>query len=129
MKILRDYHDVPTGCRGLVLAIGNFDGVHRGHQAVIREAQKIAAQLGVPAGVMTFEPHSLEFFAPAAPPFRLSTMETKTAHLDWLGVDVMAVLKFDLAFSQISAEEFVRDVLVKGYNVAHVVVGYDFIFG
>ena len=129
MQIVRDYHDVPQGCRGLVLAIGNFDGVHRGHQAVIGEAQKIAARLKVPSGVMTFEPHSREFFAPDAPPFRLSTMETKAAHLKWLGVDVMAALKFDLEFSQKSAEEFVRDVLVEGYNVAHVVVGYDFIFG
>ncbi|WP_334128169.1 bifunctional riboflavin kinase/FAD synthetase [Sneathiella sp.] len=129
MKILRDYQNVPTECRGLVLAIGNFDGVHRGHQAVIREAQRIAAERGVPAGVMTFEPHSREFFAPGAPPFRLSTMETKAAHLKWLGVDVMVTLTFDLAFSQKTAEEFVRDVLVTGFEVAHVVVGYDFIFG
>src|SRR5690606_14273711 len=128
MKILRDYQNVPTECRGLVLAIGNFDGVHRGHQAVIREAQRIAAERGVPAGVMTFEPHSREFFAPGAPPFRLSTMETKAAHLKWLGVDVMVTLTFDLAFSRKSAEELVRDVLVTGFEVAHVVVGYDFIF-
>lgn len=129
MRILRDYTKVPEECRGLVLAIGNFDGVHRGHQAVISEAQNIADRLGVGSGVMTFEPHSREFFAPAAPPFRLSTMETKAAHLKWLGVDVMVALTFDLPFSQKSAEEFVRDVLVEGYNVAHVVVGYDFIFG
>jgi len=112
-----------------VLAIGNFDGVHLGHQAVIAEAQKISDRMGVASGVLTFEPHSREFFAPDAPPFRLSTMETKTAHLKWLGVDVLAALEFNLAFSQKSAEEFVRDVLVEGYKVAHVVVGYDFIFG
>ena len=129
MRILRDYRNVPEECQGLVLAIGNFDGVHRGHQAVIAEAQKAADRLGVPSGVLTFEPHSREFFAPDAPPFRLSTMETKAAHLKWLGVDVMVALKFDLAFSQKSAEEFVRDVLAQGYKVKHVVVGYDFIFG
>lgn len=112
-----------------MLAIGNFDGVHLGHQAVIAEAQKISDRMGVASGVLTFEPHSREFFAPDAPPFRLSTMETKTAHLKWLGVDVLAALEFNLAFSQKSAEEFVRDVLVEGYKVAHVVVGYDFIFG
>ncbi|MEX1035459.1 MAG: bifunctional riboflavin kinase/FAD synthetase [Sneathiella sp.] len=129
MRILRDYQNVPVECQGLVLAIGNFDGVHRGHQAVIAEAQEIADRLGVVAGVLTFEPHSREFFAPEAPPFRLSTMETKAAHLKWLGLDVMAVLEFNLAFSQKSAEEFVREVLVKGYKAVHVVVGYDFIFG
>ncbi|WP_373084600.1 bifunctional riboflavin kinase/FAD synthetase [Sneathiella sp.] len=129
MRILRDYRKVPEECQGLVLAIGNFDGVHRGHQAVIAEAQKQADKLGVPSGVLTFEPHSREFFAPDAPPFRLSTLETKAAHLKWLGVDVMVALKFDLAFSQKSAEEFVKDVLVDGYKTIHVVVGYDFIFG
>ncbi len=129
MRILRDYQNVPVECQGLVLAIGNFDGVHRGHQAVIAEAQEIADRLGVAAGVLTFEPHSREFFAPDAPPFRLSTMETKAAHLKWLGLDVMAALKFDLAFSQKSAEDFVREVLVEGYKAVHVVVGYDFIFG
>jgi riboflavin kinase/FMN adenylyltransferase len=129
MRILRSYTKVPTECQGLVLAIGNFDGVHRGHQAVIAHAQKEADKLGVPSGVLTFEPHSREFFAPDAPPFRLSTLETKAAHLKWLGVDVMVALEFNLAFSQKSAEEFVRDVLVDGYKAVHVVVGYDFIFG
>ncbi|MCC3303457.1 bifunctional riboflavin kinase/FAD synthetase [Sneathiella sp. HT1-7] len=129
MRILRDYQNVPEECRGLVLAIGNFDGVHRGHQAVIAEAQEIADRLGLAAGVLTFEPHSREFFAPDAPPFRLSTLDTKAAHLKWLGLDVMVALEFNLAFSQKTAEDFVRDVLVDGYNVAHVVVGYDFIFG
>ncbi|TNE39854.1 MAG: bifunctional riboflavin kinase/FAD synthetase [Alphaproteobacteria bacterium] len=129
MRILRDYHSVPEECQGLVLAIGNFDGVHRGHQAVIAEAQKEADRLGVPSGVLTFEPHSREFFAPNSEPFRLSTLETKAAHLKWIGIDVMVALKFDLEFSRKSAEAFVQDVLVDGYKVAHVVVGYDFIFG
>ncbi|MFB9354020.1 bifunctional riboflavin kinase/FAD synthetase [Sneathiella chinensis] len=129
MRILRKYTDVPSECRGLVLAIGNFDGVHRGHQSVIAHAQEEAKKRGVPAGVMTFEPHSREFFAPDAPPFRLSDLETKAAHLNWLGLDVMIALKFDLEFSQKSAEAFVKDVLVDGYGVSHVVVGYDFIFG
>jgi riboflavin kinase / FMN adenylyltransferase len=129
MKILRDYDNVPTDLKGLVLAIGNFDGVHRGHQAVIAAAQKEADKRGVPSGVLTFEPHSREFFAPDAPPIRLSTLETRAAHLNWLGVDAMAALKFDREFSNKSAEEFVQDVLVSGFQVSHVVVGYDFIFG
>ncbi|MEH6546430.1 MAG: bifunctional riboflavin kinase/FAD synthetase [Sneathiella sp.] len=129
MRIIRDYQNVPEECQGLVLAIGNFDGVHRGHQTVIAHAQDAADRLGVPSGVLTFEPHPREFFAPDAPPFRLSTMETKAAHLNWLGVDVMAAVNFDLAFSQKTAEEFVRDVLVDGFGAVHVVVGYDFIFG
>ncbi len=129
MRIMRKYADVPTDVKGLVLAIGNFDGVHRGHQSVIAHAQEEADKRGVPAGVLTFEPHSREFFAPDAPPFRLSNLETKAAHLNWLKVDVMVALKFDLEFSQKTAEEFVRDVLVEGFGVSHVVVGYDFIFG
>ncbi len=129
MRVLRSFQSVPDECQGLVLAIGNFDGVHRGHQAVISHAQEEADKLGVPSGVLTFEPHSREFFAPDAPPFRLSTMETKAAHLKWLGVDVMAALEFNLTFSQKSADEFVRDVLVDGFKAVHVVVGYDFIFG
>ncbi len=129
MRIMRKYTDVPADVKGLVLAIGNFDGVHRGHQSVIRQAQKEAGDRNVPAGVLTFEPHSREFFAPDAPPFRLSNLETKAAHLNWLNVDVMAALKFDLEFSQKTAEEFVKDVLVDGFGVSHVVVGYDFIFG
>jgi riboflavin kinase / FMN adenylyltransferase len=129
MRIIRDYQNVPEECQGLVLAIGNFDGVHRGHQTVIAHAQDAADRLGVPSGVLTFEPHPREFFAPDAPPFRLSTMETKAAHLNWLGVDVMAAVNFDLTFSQKTAEEFVKDVLVDGFQAVQVVVGYDFIFG
>lgn len=129
MRILRKSTDVSEDVRGLVLAIGNFDGVHRGHQAVIKQAMDIARQKNVPVGVMTFEPHSREFFSPDAPPFRLTTLETKAAHLNWLGVDVMVALKFDKSFSSKSAEEFVYQDLVQGYDVSHVVVGYDFIFG
>ncbi len=129
MQMLRSYIDVPAEFKEGVLAIGNFDGVHLGHQAVIAEAQKVAASLGAPSGVLTFEPHSREFFAPAAPPFRLSMLDTRAAHLNWLGVDVMAALNFNLEFSQKTAEQFVKDVLVDGFAVRHVVVGYDFIFG
>ncbi len=129
MQLLRSCESVPEELKGLVLAIGNFDGVHRGHQAVIATAQAAADEKSVPSGVLTFEPHSREFFAPDAPPIRLSTLETRAAHLNWLGVDVMAALTFDLEFSQKSAEDFVKDVLVDGFAVSHVVVGYDFIFG
>jgi len=129
MKILKGYTNVPDTFQGGVLAIGNFDGVHLGHQAVIAEAQKLAIEQNALAGVLTFEPHPREFFSPDAPPFRLSTLETRAAHLNWLGVDVMAALPFDRVFSQKTAEEFVKDVLVDGFKAAHVVVGYDFIFG
>ncbi len=129
MQILKNYSEVPSEFKGCVLAIGNFDGVHLGHQAVIGEAQKKAAELGAPSGVLTFEPHPREFFAPDSPPFRLSMLETRAAHLNWLGVDLMAALNFDRAFSEKTAEEFVLDVLVNGFAIKHVVVGYDFIFG
>ncbi|WP_169567727.1 bifunctional riboflavin kinase/FAD synthetase [Sneathiella limimaris] len=129
MEIQRRYRDVPDDLKGAVLAIGNFDGVHLGHQAVIGQAQKIAAELDVKSGVLTFEPHPREFFAPDAPAFRLSMLDTRAAHLNWLGVDIMAALEFDKSFSEKSAEAFVKDVLVDGFAVSHVVVGYDFIFG
>ncbi|MBL4906466.1 MAG: bifunctional riboflavin kinase/FAD synthetase [Sneathiella sp.] len=129
MRILRKFTDVPADGRGGVIAIGNFDGVHRGHQSVIAHAQAEAKKINASSGVLTFEPHSREFFAPSAPPFRLCNLETKAAHLSWLGVDFMVALKFDLEFSQKSAEDFVKDVLVDGFDVKHVVVGYDFIFG
>jgi len=128
MRIFR--HDtVGTAERGAVVAIGNFDGVHLGHQAVIGEAGRIARAGGLPHAVLTFEPHPRRVFRPADPPFRLTPFRAKSRHLEALGVDLLFTLHFDLAFAQKSAADFVEGVLVRNLGVRHAVVGYDFVFG
>lgn len=124
MQIVRDYQFVRPLDRGASAAIGNFDGVHLGHQHVIDLARRDA-----PLGVVTFEPHPREYFAPDAPPFRLMNAEARAHRLEKLGVDLLAELPFDGGLSRLSAEEFARDVLAGGLGLSHVVVGADFCFG
>jgi riboflavin kinase/FMN adenylyltransferase len=129
MRILRHVDNVPDQVRGCVVALGNFDGVHRGHQTLIGAAADDAARLGAPLVVMTFEPHPRGLFAPHDPPFRLTPFRNKAIHLRALGVDVLVVLTFDEAMSRVPAEDFVRTVLVEGLAARHVTVGDDFRFG
>lgn len=129
MKIIRHYEQVPPGLRGAVYALGNFDGVHRGHQQVIGRAGAIARELGVPLGVLVFEPHPQQFFFPDRPFFRLTPFRAKARLLERMGVDVLAALPFDDRMSKMLAPEFVLDVLVNGLQTVHVVAGYDFRFG
>jgi riboflavin kinase / FMN adenylyltransferase len=112
-----------------VVAIGNFDGVHRGHRAVIRRAQDLAAQQGRPCAVLTFEPHPANYFAGRAVIFRLTTEETKATALARLGLDGMIVLTFDKALADLSAADFVQQILVDRLRISAAVVGYDFHFG
>ncbi|WP_114395365.1 bifunctional riboflavin kinase/FAD synthetase [Oleisolibacter albus] len=121
--------DPGAAIRGSVVALGNFDGVHLGHRAVIAEAQAVAQRLGAPSAVLTFEPHPRSLFRPDDPPFRLTPLRIKARLIEALGVDALFALHFDRAFSQHSAEAFVRDVLVAGLEARHVVAGYDFVFG
>lgn len=125
MRIVRDYQFTRPEERGASVAIGNFDGVHRGHAHVIDLARRPDA----PLGVVTFEPHPRTFFAPDAPPFRLMNAEARANRLEKLGVEVLAELPFDTGLSSFSAEAFARDVLAGGLGVSHVVVGADFRFG
>lgn len=129
MKTYTTWTDLPPEDRGASAAIGNFDGVHRGHQAVIDIARAEAEKNGVPLGVVTFEPHPREFFAPDAPPFRLMNAEAKSNRLAKLGVDRLYQLPFDATLAGLSAEDFARDVIVAGLGLSHVVVGADFCFG
>lgn len=115
--------------RGGVLAIGNFEGVHRGHRAVIGAAIARARELGTPAAALTFEPHPRSFFNPDAPVFRLSDVKTKTRLLAASGLDGAIILDFDAALAGLDAVQFVDRVLVDMFAVAGVVVGYDFHFG
>ncbi|MGE0722925.1 MAG: bifunctional riboflavin kinase/FAD synthetase [Alphaproteobacteria bacterium] len=128
MHIIRHW-DEPAARLGAVVALGNFDGVHRGHQAVLARTRAIAAELGAPAGVLTFEPHPRQLFRPDDPPFRLTTFRIKARLIEALGLDVLYALAFDRAFSERTAESFIADVLVGGFGVRHVVAGPDFVFG
>ena len=127
MKILRDYQFVDPGDRGASAAIGNFDGVHLGHQSVIELARRAAPE--APLGVLTFEPHPRAFFAPDAPPFRLMSREARASRLEKLGVEVLYEINFNAALAALSPEEFAQRVLVDGFGLSHVIVGSDFCFG
>ncbi len=129
MQILRHYADVPDALRGGVAVLGNFDGVHRGHQAVFDQAKAITAKSGAPLVAVTFEPHPRSFFRPNDPPFRLTPFRNKSHHLEGLEIDLLLVLHFDETLHHMTAEDFVAEVLVTGLGVRHVVVGYDFVFG
>ena len=129
MRLFRHYSEVPVEARGAVVALGNFDGVHRGHQAVIGEAARIARASRAPLAALTFEPHPRELFLPDQPPFRLTPLRTKVRQLEAAGVDYLFVLHFDAELARKSAEAFVVEVLGEGLEAAHIVVGYDFVFG
>ncbi|MFL7905556.1 bifunctional riboflavin kinase/FAD synthetase [Azospirillum argentinense] len=129
MRLFRHTADLPEDARGAVVALGNFDGVHRGHQAVIATAQRIARDLSAPSAVMTFEPHPRSVFRPDDAPFRLSPFRVKARHIEALGVDLLFVCHFDESFLHKTADAFIQEDLVAGLGVRHVVCGYDFLFG
>jgi riboflavin kinase / FMN adenylyltransferase len=129
MKIFRHYDNLPPTARGAVVALGNFDGIHKGHQAVIGRAAGDAKAAGAKLGLLTFEPHPRSVFRPADPPFRLTPFRSKAILLCGIGVDLLFVLRFNQALAARSAEDFVRDVLVGGLGIGTAVVGYDFVFG
>lgn len=121
--------DVPARFRGAVLAIGNFDGMHRGHHELLRTTRREADRLGVPALMLTFEPHPRTVLRPDEPLFRLTPLPAKARLAGAFGLDGVVVARFDAAFGRMSAERFVEEVLVGSLGVAAVVVGHDFSFG
>ena len=120
---------MPESWLGAVIAIGNFDGVHRGHQAVLSAAHAAAEHHGAPLVAMTFEPHPRTFFAPGKPVFRLTPAAAKAARLAAEGVDGTLVLPFDSELAAMSADDFVRDIMIGRLAIRHAVTGYDFHFG
>jgi riboflavin kinase/FMN adenylyltransferase len=126
--VVRD-NATESALRGAVLAMGNFDGVHRGHRAVIAAALKRAASLGKPAAALTFEPHPRAFFNPGEPLFRLTDEAGKLRLLASSGLDGAIVLTFDAALARLTAEEFVRRVLVERFALSGAVIGFNFHFG
>lgn len=129
LRIIRHPSSGSTHPRGAVLALGNFDGLHLGHATLIGEARDRARAQGVPAGVLTFEPHPRSVFMPEGEPFRLTPLRVKEREIARLGVDLLFVQHFDAGFARKSAESFVEDVLVGAVGVTHIVVGHDCTFG
>jgi len=127
MKIIRQYNQVASEDRGATAAIGNFDGVHRGHLSVIELARDALPE--APLGIVTFEPHPRSHFAPDAPPFRLMSAEARAHRLEKIGVERLYELPFGTALSSLTPDAFARDVLHAGLGLRHVVVGADFCFG
>ncbi|MEY4965600.1 MAG: hypothetical protein RL274_1183 [Pseudomonadota bacterium] len=129
MRIFRHFEDVPAGLRGAVVAVGNFDGVHRGHRALIAEAKVQAEARKAPLAVLSFEPHPQEYFRPSPESFRLTPLRAKARLLADLGVDALFALNFDGEMASRSPQDFVQTVLLDGLSLSGVVVGHDFEFG
>lgn len=129
MRIIRDYTYVNEDDRGASAAIGNFDGVHLGHRAVIDIARKAGEKVDAPCGVLTFDPHPREYFAPHADPFRLMGPAAKATELAKIGVERLYQLNFNAALAALSPKEFATRVIHEGLGLRHVVVGADFCFG
>jgi riboflavin kinase/FMN adenylyltransferase len=127
MRIIRDYQFVEDQDRGASVAIGNFDGVHLGHQSVIDLARSAAPD--APLGILTFEPHPRAYFAPSAPAFRLMSPEARASRLEKIGVERLYEINFNTALASLTPREFAQTVICDGLGLAHVVVGADFCFG
>ena len=129
MKILHGWKNLADADKGASVALGNFDGVHLGHQRVIADAADAAVKLGTPMGVISFEPHARMHFQPDAPPFRLSNAHQLARTVERLGADMLYLLPFGVEMANFSDHDFVQDVLVAGLGVRHVAVGFDITFG
>ena len=129
MELIRGLHNLRPRHRGCVATIGAFDGVHLGHQAVIRHLLDKAAELGVPSTIIVFEPLPREYFSPIKAPARLMSFREKFQEMRYLGVDRLLRIRFDESLRRMSAQQFVDDVFVAGLGVRYVVLGDDFRFG
>jgi len=129
LSLVHGWRDLEPGRRGAALALGEFDGVHRGHLGVIAAAARAAHDLGAPLGVISFEPHPRRFFQPQAEPFRLMTLDQQARALDSLGVDFFYVLPFQAEMANLSDAAFAEQVLAEGLGARHVAAGFDITFG
>ena len=129
MHLLGAFEPIPQEFRNAVVAIGNFDGMHRGHQELLAVAKEQAVRLGKPWGIVTFEPHPRSFFKPDEPVFRLTPLPLKARLASALGASFVLSLAFDKKFSLLEPQEFVGEYLIDHMKVDHVVTGYDFHFG
>ncbi len=129
MHIIRDFEHCPGARKGAAVALGNFDGVHRGHQAILKTCIDQARKNDCPSAVMTFEPHPREFFAKDKAPLKIYPLHKKLRLLSDAGIDIAFLARFNRALAALAAHEFVGDILHKQLGVRHVVTGYDFAFG
>jgi riboflavin kinase / FMN adenylyltransferase len=129
IPVFDDWRSTPALWKGGAVALGNFDGVHRGHQALLAHTGQRASALGAPLVTLTFEPHPRRFFVPDTGPFRLTMPPAKVRLLAQYGVQAVLAQRFDSAFAALSADAFIDEVLLAGLGARHVVCGYDFTFG
>jgi riboflavin kinase / FMN adenylyltransferase len=129
MKFVRDLHNLSASTGGCVATIGNFDGVHLGHQLIIKQLQQTAETNNLPSVLLTFEPHPQEFFSPDNAQARLMRLREKLVCLRNYHIDRVVCLKFNQALAELSAEDFIRNILVDKLAVRHLIVGEDFRFG
>ena len=129
MRVIRYVADCPAAARGAVVALGNFDGVHRGHQHILAHSVQMARQYNCPAAVMSFVPHPRAFFAPQRPSQRLMGMRQKLQAFARAGVDVVYLVRFNSAFASLTAADFLQRILHDGLAAKHIVTGFNFAFG
>lgn len=129
MLCLKTYSSIPDEARGCIIVIGNFDGVHLGHRALLEHAREIANKANKKLAVLTFEPHPRQLFRPDEPPCRITPPALKADKMQEQGVDVLFSIDFNWEFASLSAQDFIQNVLIQGLDAAHVIVGYDFRFG
>ncbi|NBW07614.1 MAG: bifunctional riboflavin kinase/FAD synthetase [Caulobacteraceae bacterium] len=129
IEVFRGWRDLPETAKGAAVAVGAFDGVHRGHQAVIAAARQAADAIGAPLAVVSFDPHPRRWFQPEAAPFRLMSASQMARALEPLGVDRLYLLPFDGEMAAMTDVEFARRVLSDGLGIRHAAVGFDFTFG
>jgi len=129
MKVIRGLYNLRTEHKNTILTIGNFDGVHRGHQAVLAAVVSKARQMGLSSTVMIFEPQPLEFFAPDNAPPRLTKLSEKLQQLKNCDIDQVLVMRFNRDFANQSADQFIDRILLQGLDIKHLFIGEDFCFG
>lgn len=129
MELIRGIHNIRSRHKSCVLTIGNFDGVHLGHSAILARVKALAKQYNAPAGIMIFEPQPREFFAPETAPGRISRLRDKIQSLQGQGIDYVLCMPFNPKLQQLTAKAFCQQILFDGLSVKHLVVGDDFRFG
>ena len=129
MRFFHSWQKIPPAYQNAVVAIGNFDGFHKGHRAVVEQAVRIAHEENRPVILMTFEPHPSGFFRPGGRTFRITPIRSKVRAICELPIDAFCVFSFDKHFAEMSPDDFVENVLIKGLHAAHIVVGEDYGFG
>ena len=129
MLVREDFHDWPNTCRASCVAIGNFDGVHHGHRVILDRALEVATERGLVPTVLTFDPHPTRVFRPDSAPKLIEPLQERLKRLETLGFEQVLVQRFDREFAALSADAFIKSVLIDGLKAEHVAVGLDFKFG